>query len=174
MELDNTAIVPLGSCSDIPKALSVLKAMDIKACAIADLDFAFTEARKGTTPFLPKDDKDITRVKEILLRLQTVNDFTLANNGLPQSKGRWKAADVWALVAKEPEGEAIMRTVHDRLRPYNIWVWTQGCIEHVTCTAGKGEEEILKQEDDLRVMNAEEVEREIPAFKACFEWIRSL
>ena len=38
------------------------------------------------------------------------------------------------------------------------WAWPQGCIE---------------QEQRLRDMSAAEIKQQMPAFKACFDWIRS-
>lgn len=173
LELDHTCVVALGSCSDIPKALSVLRAMDIKACAVADLDFAFTEARKGSTPILPKDGEDVMNSKVILQRLQPLHGFTLAGNGLPQNDGSWKAADVWALVGKEPDGKAIVESVHTQLKGHNIWVWPQSCIEHVFGATKKGEEAIIRQEEGLQKLEVEQIEQQMPALKECFEWIRS-
>ena len=51
-EIDHITFVSLGSCSGIPKALSVLSSIGINACAVADLDFAFVEACKGSCPLL--------------------------------------------------------------------------------------------------------------------------
>lgn len=174
MELDQTTVVALGSCSDIPKALKVLGAMDIKACAIADLDFAFTEARKGSTAFLPRKGEDITKAKAVLRRIQPTHDFPIAGNDLPQNKGGWKAADTWALFAKEPEGKEISQAIQTELQQKNVWIWSQGCIEHVTGTTEKGEGAILAQEEQLKSMSAEDIETQMPAFKTCFEWIRTL
>ena len=84
------------------------------------------------------------------------------------------AADVWALFAKETDGLALSQAVHDQLKACNIWVWSEGCIEDVTGAANKGEDAIIEQEEQLRIMSAEEIEKEMPAFKACFEWIRGL
>ena len=174
LELDHTTVVSLGSCNDIPKALSVLKAMDIKACAIADLDFAFTEARRGGTPLLPKEGEDIGTAKVILQRLRPVHGFSLAGNGLPQNQGAWKAADVWAMLAQEIDGQQLLKTVHEQLKGCNIWVWTDGCIENVTGASNKGENAIAEQEERLLAMSAIEIEQQMPAFAACFAWIRSL
>ncbi len=176
LELEHTTIVPLGSCSDIPKAMTVLKAMDIKACAVADLDFAFTEARKGTSPLLSKDGDDIKQAKTILQRIKSIHGFPLADNGLP-SKDKitgWNAADSWALMAKEADGQELAKSVHESLKTQNVWIWPQGCIEHVTGNADKGEHAILEQEETLRTMSSEQIEKQMPAFKACFDWIRSI
>jgi predicted ATP-dependent endonuclease of OLD family len=173
IELDHTTVVSIGSCSDIPKALSVLNAMNINACAIADLDFAFVEARKGGTPILPKDDADITQAKAILARIQPIHGFTLGNNGFPQNQGIWKAADIWALVAEETDGKALAESVHNLLKAQNIWVWPHGCIEHITGATDKGEDAIIGQEEAIQAMTPEQIEMQMPLFKACFEWIRS-
>ncbi len=174
LELEHTTVVSLGGCEGIPKALSVLKAMNITACAVADLDFAFTGARKGGSPLLPKDDPEIDTAKDIIQRIQPTHGFTISGNGYPQNKGEWKAAEVWALFAKEDDGKEIAQTVHDQLKAHNIWVWPQGCIEDVTGTDSKGEEAIIDQEEQLRAMSAEEIKEQMPAFTACFEWIRGL
>lgn len=174
MDLDQITVVSLGSCSDIPKALNVLGAMGIKACAIADLDFAFTEARKGSSPLLPKEDEDVTNTKDILKRMRPVHGFPIAGNGLPQNRGEWKAAETWAIFAKEEDGNKISQTVQGQLKQKNIWVWSQGCIEHVTGTTEKGEDAIFEQEERLKTMNTGDFQMKMPAFKECFEWIKGL
>jgi hypothetical protein len=173
-ELDHIAIVSIGSCSDIPKALPVLAAMGIKACAVADLDFGFIEARKGGLPWMPKDGSDMERVRAVLKRLQQKHGIPLADNGLPTNTNGRLAADAWAQFAKDGEGESIALVTHDALKAKQVWIWPVGCIEQVTGTAGKGEDAIIEQEAQLRKMSAEDIEKSMPAFKACFEWIRSI
>lgn len=112
MEVDRISVISLGACSDIPKAIPVLKAMGANVCAVADLDFAFTEARKGSTPLLEKNGKDIQDAKAILKRLEPVKNFTLADNGLPTKGAGWQAADIWAEFAKDDEGKAIVQSAH--------------------------------------------------------------
>lgn len=174
-ELDYITFLSLGSCSDIPKALPVLNAMGIKSCAIADLDFAFTESRKGMCPLLAKDDDDIKQAKTILKRIQPAHDFPLGDNGLPtkDKKTGWQAADSWALMASETDGKEVAKTVHDQLKLHNIWIWQEGCIEHITGASDKGEDAIIQQEEALRTMSSEEIEKQMPSFMTCFEWIRS-
>lgn len=175
-ELDHIAFISLGSCSDIPKALPVLSAMGIKACAIADLDFAFTEARKGGTPLLSKEGDDLKQAKAILAKIQPAHGFPLGDNGLP-TKGKntgWLAADSWALMASDTDGQVVAKSVHDQLKPNNIWVWPMGCIEQVVGTDDKGEDAIIEQEIKLRGMSSEELKTQMPVFKSCFDWIRTL
>lgn len=63
-----------------------------------------------------------------------------------------------------------------------IWemMWMDGIsnppsvMEQVTGIGNKGKDAIIKQEERLRAMSAADIEQQMPAFKACFDWIRSL
>ncbi|UHL63511.1 AAA family ATPase [Paralcaligenes sp. KSB-10] len=174
-ELDQIAFVAVGACSDIPKALPVLAAMGIRACAIADLDFAFTEARKGQKSMLPKDDATLVRSKAALQRLQAQHGFPLGGNGLPtKDKTGWQAADTWAIFAADPEGAEISTNLHDTLRARNLWLWKVGCIENVTNHLEKGEEAILAQELAIESMDAQALEAAMPEIGRCFDWLDGL
>ena len=171
-ELDHIAFVSIGSCADIPKVLPVLSAMGIRACAVADLDFAYTHARKSG--MLARDAEDIIKTKRVLGRLQAEKGFSLHGNGLPQNdrKTGWSAADAWACFAADDEGCAIVECSHSDLKPAGVWVWPQGCIEQVMGCEDKGEDAIIQQEERLRAMSASEIEQQMPIFKACFDWVR--
>ncbi|MNX84333.1 hypothetical protein D3C86_1161260 [compost metagenome] len=175
-ELDQIAFVAVGACSDLPKALPVLAAMGIQACAIADLDYAFTEARKGQAPMLPKEDEVLGRSKTVLKRLQTDLDFPLGDNGLPvkDKKTGWHAADSWAAFARDPEGMNITAGLHDSLRAQSVWIWKAGCLEDVMGNADKGEDAILVQEHAIGSMTAADVEEKMPAIGHCFQWLDSV
>lgn len=170
-EVDHIAFLSLGSCSDIPKALPVLASMGIQACAVADLDFAYVDARKGSQSLLDKDGEDLKDVKRILSKLKGNHGFFLGDNGLPKKSKEWLPSDIWAIFAKDVEGEKICFEVHNSLRKHNIWVWPVGCIEHVTKYADKGEDAIIEQENILHGMNAEEISKAMPLFVECFKWI---
>jgi len=172
-EADHIAFISLGSCADIPKALPVLEAMGIKSRAVADLDFGYTHARSGG--LLPKDGPDLAEIKLVLTRLQGEHGFTLNGNGLPQSEknGGWSAADAWAIVGSDANGKVIALRTHEALKIKQTWIWPLGCIEQVTACADKGEDAILEQEDKLRAMSAEDIDRDMPEFRRCFEWIKS-
>lgn len=171
-DLDHIAFVSVGSCTGLPKALAVLSAMGVRACAIADLDYAYTHARKGG--LLEQDGEDMSLAKEALQRLQTEYGFTLSNKGLPQKCKEWSAAGIWACFAADDAGRKIALHSHEALKTSQVWAWPQGCIEQVTGTADKGEDAIIEQEQLLRNLSAEEIELRMPAFKACFDWIRRL
>ena len=170
-ELDHVTFISLGSCADIPKALPVLGAMGIKTRAIADLDFGYTNARSGG--LLDKDGQDLIDVKALLGTLQQAHGFTLNGNGLPQTQknGGWSAADVWSLIAQDANGSAIAKNTHDMLKAQAVWIWPDGCIEQVTGCDDKGEDAILKQEEQLRKMTAADIDATMPSFRECFEWI---
>lgn len=172
-ELDHVAFVSIGSCSDIRKALTVLRAMEIPACAVADLDFAFTEAAKGNKALVAKDGAEISKAKAILNRLQPAHGFSLAANGLPENKNGFRAADTWALLAADAEGKSLASGVHSLLKTHGVWVWATGAIEHIIGTHDKGEDAIIAQEESLRAKSSEEIAAEFPAIVECFNWIKS-
>lgn len=172
-DIDHIAFVSVGGCGNIPKALPVMAAMGIAACAVVDLDFGYTHARSGG--MLPRDGDDLTKVKAELVRLQSEHGFVLHDNGLPKNDKTTGhlAADTWALFAADDEGKVLAgQTQHD-LQTHRVWAWCEGCIEQVTGTDDKGEDAIIEQELRLRSMSAAELEQQMPAFKACFDWIRS-
>lgn len=173
-ELDHVAFVSIGSCSDIRKALAVLRAMEIPASAVADLDFAFTEAAKGGNPLVAKDGPEISKAKTILKRLQPGHGFSLAANGLPENKNGYRAADTWALLATDAEGAPLATSVHTLLQQHSIWVWEKGAIEHIIGTADKREEAIIAQEEALRAKSSADVAAQYPAIVECFNWIKAV
>lgn len=175
-EVDHFAVVSLGSCSNIRKALPVLAAMGIETRVVADLDFAFTHARAGADPLLDKDGADLRQAKQALSKLQPAHGFPLGGNGLPvnDKKNGWAAADVWALVAQDTDGAAAAQAAHEALLDVGVFVWPAGCIEHVTGHTNKGEDALSEQEEMLRQMGMAEIETDMPLLKACFEWLRGL
>ena len=173
-DIDHIAFVSVGGSGNIPKALPVLAAMGIAACAVVDLDFGYSHARSGG--LLPREREDLGKVKSTLQRLQADHGFPLHDNGLPNNDkaNGWLAADTWALFAVDDEGKALAKQTQQALWAHRVWAWPQGCIEQVTGADDKGEEAIIEQEQRLRGMSAAEIEQQMPAFKTCFDWIRSL
>jgi len=173
-ELDRICFVALGSCSSIPKGVSVLSAMGITCGVIADLDFAFTHARSGAEPWLLKDGEDIVKVKGVLARVGAEHGVPLGGNGLPVNASGYRAADTWALFAQDAEGLKLAEAVHHELLTRTTWVWPIGCIEDVFGIHEKGEEAILEQEDFLRSADGASTEARAPLLKACLEWLRAI
>jgi len=54
-----------------------------------------------------------------------------------------------------------------------VWAWLESSIEQVTKADQKYEDTVTEQEDTLRALSAAEIEQQMPAFMACFDWIRS-
>lgn len=171
-ELDHIAFISLGGCGNTRSGMKVLSAMKIPACAIVDLDFAFTQATKGKDALIAKDGAEISRAKAILKRIEPVHKFLLEGD-LPKKGNRFKAADIWALMAGDSEGSALASDVHGQLKAHSIWTWKAGCIEHVTGAANKGEDAIIEQEEELRTKSSTEVAAEFPELAECFKWMRS-
>lgn len=170
-ELDHVCLVSLGGAANIIKGMAVLKAMGIKCGAIADLDFAFVDARKGAGALLDKDGADIAKAKAVLQRLQGGLGFRLGDNGLPAKSPEFTAAQVWAAMAADEHGAIVAGDVHDALVAQGVWVWSQGCIEDVLGVDDKGEDVIQAQEDRLTAMSKEDVEAQFSTAAACVLWI---
>jgi putative ATP-dependent endonuclease of the OLD family len=171
-EFDHVAFVSLGGCGDILPGLSVLRAMEIPCCAIADLDFCFTQATKGNAPLFAKNGAEITKAKAILKHIQPIHNFLL-DGDLPRKGNNFNASDIWALMAADADGAILSSDVHNHLKNHSIWVWKAGCIEHVTGVVDKGEDAIIAQEKSLRAMSNTDVESAFPAIIECFKWIKS-
>lgn len=173
-ELDHICLVALGGASNIIKGMAVLTAMGIKCAAIADLDFAFVDARKGAGALLSKDGGDIAKAKAVLARLQGSLGFNLGGNGFPVSSPSFSAAKIWAAMAADGYGEIIAAEVQEALVMHDVWVWKQGCIEDVLGIDNKGEEVIQAQEDRVIGMSREDVEAQFSSPVACVGWIGEL
>lgn len=171
-DIDHIAFVSVGGCANIPKALPVMAAMGIASCAVVDLDFCYTHARSGG--LLPREGDDLGKVKSALTRLQAHHGFALHDNGLPKNDRDCLAADTWALFATDGEGQTLAEQTQQDLQAHRVWAWREGCIEQVTGAVDKGEDAIIEQEQRLHAMSAADIAKQMPAFKACFDWIRSL
>jgi predicted ATP-dependent endonuclease of OLD family len=172
MDLDGIAFVSVGGCGNFAKAMAVLRAMEIHVCAVADLDFAFVQARKAG--LLDKVGEDLVAAKSLFARLASSNTNIALHDGLPTSKGRGQRAEAsWSDFAADREGQALSDACHIALERVGIWVWRGGCIETVLGAAEKGEDAISTEEARLRGMTDVDVAREMPQLKACLDWIRA-
>lgn len=171
MDLDGIAFVSVGGCGNFAKAMSVLRAMEINVCAIADLDFAFVQARKAS--LLDKTGHDLVEAKSLFAQLVHDNpNIALHENGLPKRNGQGQSAEAsWAEFAANTKGKAIANDCHTTLQNMDIWIWRNGCIETILGTSEKGEDAISIQETRLRSMTANDISQEIPQLKECLDWI---
>ena len=171
-EMDHISFISLGGCGNIRNGLLVLQSMMIPVCAVVDLDFCFTQAVKGSTPLIEKDGPEMSSAKTILSRIQPTHGFELVG-GLPKKGSGFKAADIWAIMATEADGQTLASDVHDQLKAHSIWSWKAGCIEDVLSIADKGEDAIIEQEDELRAKSSEDVAAEYPEMTECLQWLKS-
>jgi ABC-type branched-subunit amino acid transport system ATPase component len=164
-------IVSVGGCAGIRKAMLVLGAMGIDCVAVADLDFGFTSARAGNNAWLLSDDPNMTRARQVLLRLKTDHGCTLGENGLPQGSTKWPSWKTWSKFASDAEGREIANAVHSSLLPHGVWIWPLGCIEDVLGITAKGEEVVLGQLERLRQLSPMDITERLPAIQACIDWL---
>lgn len=170
-ELERICFVALGSCTSIPKGLSVLTAMGIKCGVIADLDFAFTHARG---PWLQKECEEMNKVKSVLQTISQTDGFQLGGNGMPQNSRNKSAADCWAAFARHPDGQALANDVHEAMKEFTTWVWPMGCIEDALNIDDKGEAAIIAQEDSIRNWQPAVIDQEYPVFRSTLDWMRAI
>ncbi|MGG7607422.1 ATP-dependent nuclease [Massilia sp. BKSP1R2A-1] len=121
------ALVAQNGVNDTSKSKQILEAMDLPTKAIVDLDYAFNGC--VTHGFLTAEDDDLKTLRNILSQMAMVGAITLnMDTGLPK-KGIVKAADAYALLAKNNDAKPAIQSLHDRLKQKGIWLWTSGAIE---------------------------------------------
>ena len=173
-DLEHISVVSLGGAGSVLKAMKVLNAMEVRCGAIVDLDFAFVDARKGSTPLLARDGADIAQAKSVLARLQPVHRFELSSDGLPKNGTASSASRTWSVFAADEEGATIAAAVHSALLAHGVWVWQRGCIEDILGVDDKGEEVIQQQEERIRGLGKAGCESELPEAKGCVDWMVQL
>lgn len=161
------AFVSLRGCNNTKGSLDVLKAMEVNACAIVDLDFGFG----NNAAALLEGARDIqAEARKTFTRLATENGIDLGPNGYPKKTHR----AAWPAFAKDAEGAALVELVHAALKKHRVWMWKSGCIEDVLAIEGsKGEETLASAEECLQAMTCEELKRRYPEACECLRWIRS-
>lgn len=173
-ELDRICFVSLSGCGNILKGMSVLNAMGVSCGAIADLDFAFTHARKGPHRIFERDGADMADVRRIFQRLVADGEAHVDGGGLPTGNPNIRAEQSWKAFADDAEGAGVAEACHHAAAVRSVWIWRQGCMEDVLGCDDKGEEAILAQESRLRAMDAARMDAEVPGLRSCLEWMRQL
>jgi putative ATP-dependent endonuclease of OLD family len=166
---DRTGVVPMGGSGNFHHAFAVLKAMEINVRVVADLDYAFGNAKHilGNA-----DAPDMVAVKAILVRLQKIHEFPLAGELPTKDKtGVWTAAKIWRLFAQDTDGAKIAATQHDKLKAVGVWVWREGTIEDVLGIADKGEDVIQQLEHELPKLTATQLAAKFPAMVQFLNWL---
>jgi hypothetical protein len=150
-------------------AFAVLKAMQIDVRIIADLDYAFGNAKHFSGDI---DAPDLGAVKTVLARLQPIHGFPL-DGGLPtkDKTGVWTAAKVWRLFSEDADGAKIASEQHEKLKLHGIWIWKDGTIEDVLGIAEKGEDIIQQLEQEFPKLNASGLKGKYPQISCFLDWL---
>lgn len=166
---DRIGLVPMNGSGNFHNALSVLKAMEIDGRIVADLDYAFGNARHIC---VEADAPEMGKVKQILDNLQKTHGFPLAD-GLPtkDKSGKWTAAKVWRLFSQDPEGTKIVSEQHVKLKTRGVWVWRDGTIEDVLNVSDKGEDIIQELEQEIPHNRANDLMTKYPTVAEFLNWL---
>jgi hypothetical protein len=173
LRCDRLGIVAVDSSTSLMPAMRVLTNMQIEACALADLDFAFKVATK--TGLLADQDPDVIAAVPMLQRLSTVAgaDFKLETDGFPKKGGSLTPAEAWAAFAADPSGRVIAESLHNKLLPKGVWIWKVGTIEDAIGAAGKGEAAIQAMELSIPAMSPQAIRSDFPEVAALLDWFNS-
>lgn len=120
------ALIAQSGVNDTKKSMQILQEMDLPSKAIVDLDYAFKGGH--VHGFVPQGNADVAAVKQILARLAAANRITLDQTGLPM-KGVVKAAEAYAILARELDAAPHIDALHNLLLGQGIWLWKKGSIE---------------------------------------------
>ncbi len=131
------ALVAQSGVNDTKKTLSILKAMDLPAKAICDLDYGLTGAIKHG--FVNAEDDDAVKLKARLQEIAPHHNITLNGNGLPKNSNSCTAAKAFEILAKDDIAIPHILNLHEKLKAQSIWLWTKGAIEAHIGTASKDE-----------------------------------
>lgn len=145
--LARIALIPVDGVQNVGKTLEILRAMDIPAKAIVDLDYAFQGAINDG--YIQDGDSDLSSLLAILKALEAAGLVTLGTNGRPMKSGNQKASDTYALLALEPSASSHILALHTRLKQEGIWLWTKGAIEPHLGLVAKSEHEWASYKTDL-------------------------
>lgn len=167
---DQIAMIETGSVDSIAKSLQVLKAMDLPALAIVDLDYAFRGAVSNN--FVDDDSPELIALKKILVRLEGEGKCKL-NGGLPSKKDApCSPAEAFELLASQADAVEHINRLHLTLKNHGIWLWRKGAIEAHIGLPGKKEEHWVKFKSDVESDGAEFHCKDYAGVCELLKWIR--
>ncbi len=171
MGQEKHALVAQGGVNDTKKSLDILKAMDLPAKAIVDLDYSFNGA--VTHGFISNTDTDIVQLKAIFQRLEQEGKITInSSNGLPRN-GIVKASKAFELLASEQDAQPLIDSLHSKMLAQNIWLWKKGAIEAHIGTDSKDESAwaLFKKNSDINGIEA--TCSDYQEVQELIEWLRN-
>ena len=163
------ALVRQGGVSNTRKSMQVLSAMDMPVRAIVDLDYAFTTAVHDG--FLDENDPDIKACKRLFVELARSGHMRLVHEIPVNKRSRMRASAAFALMASLPEAELPLRSIHEKLKQYGIWVWRYGAIEEHLGLEGKNERAWSCFIDNIKNKEPEKIIPHYDDLKALCDWI---
>ena len=131
------ALVAQSGVNDTKKSLEILRAMDLPAKAICDLDYGLTGAIRDN--FVQGSDPDVIAIKTRLANIAQGNNITLNGNGLPRNSNAFTAAQAFEILAKDSQAKPHILSLHNSLKSQGICLWTLGAIEAHIGTQSKDE-----------------------------------
>lgn len=164
-----TALVGIGSSYSIGKAIEVLDAVGIPVKAVTDLDYAFRAAVQAGL-IEPENDNRVA-CRDLFDELAEEHGIELAEDGFPKKGGRIAAEDAFALLAEEERAAPHIERLRDNLLAKNVWVWSNGSIEHHLGITGKGEETWGEFVASLEANALEDVVEDPEGVVECLEWL---
>lgn len=159
-------VIATGS-PNIPGMLSILREMNIPAKAIADLDFAFTVAKKKN--LIEKQHPSLESCLDIIQKIQPVHGFSLDGRNPTKGNG-FKAADIYELVAKEHEAQEHITNLREHFKDNSIWLWSLGAIEPHLCLNAKETGEWYKFKQNLIEQAIEDVVEDVEHINEFVDW----
>ncbi|WP_323814135.1 ATP-dependent nuclease [Cellvibrio sp. NN19] len=161
------ALVIATGAGNIPGMLNILKEMKIPAKALADLDFAFTAAKKQN--LIAVDNEDINACLDIIAKMQPTHGFELQGR-LPKNSSSHRASDIYELLAGESDALNHLCTIRDELKTKSIWIWSAGAIEPHLCLEAKTTGEWFKFKQKLAVDRVEDVVHDLVYITDFVNW----
>lgn len=161
------ALVIATGAENIPGMLNILKEMNIPAKALADLDFAFTAAKKQK--IIASDNVAIDACLNIIARMQPNHGFEL-NGRLPKNGASHRASDVYELLAVEADALAHLCSIRDELKSKSIWIWSAGAIEPHLCLEAKSTGEWFKFKQKLALNPVGDVVHDVAYITDFVSW----
>ncbi|MEM9507986.1 MAG: OLD family endonuclease, partial [Cyanobacteria bacterium P01_E01_bin.35] len=164
------ALVIATGSANIPGMLKILEKMNIPVKALADLDFAFTVAKKHN--FITGDNPAVNECLNILKRIQPHHKFKLEGR-MPRSGNGFKTSKVYELLAEEADADEHINVLHNELKTNNIWLWSSGAIEPHLCLETKQSGEWFKFKEKLANDLVNNVVEDVEHITEFINWCQS-
>lgn len=162
------ALVIANGANNIYKMMQILVRMGISVKGLADLDYAVVNAKSDK--LLEKDDSSIQGCMNVLKTIQPKYEFKLHTNGLPSKCDKYKASEVFELMAEEDDASEYISQIRSKLKDKSIWVWSRGAIEPHLCLEAKTNEEWLRFRERLHNEDIESCVADLDEIRSFFNW----